>query len=743
MTKYTTPQQFREELLKQTLLNEAFQAKPYYQDGFYKPQTAQIDSAKQQRMYYEKIDQIGYRISTPPQKDPADEANYKNETRQMTSDLLKDIENKFRNGLIPASAYNDLMGYFSEVVQSAQVGEFSKNRAPKEGDVSKLVQNVVGLNLTQLSDSEIRKMLRELGATQKDIKQILSAQQLQQQQNMPAQTQFYRPAAVAGELEPDEEEYIPNISNQQFLKTAGELPEFTNVPQKSQDRQQMFTSASGASGALQSSLYQNYEADRRDIEAEDGETERYGLDHDTKNIVEKEIDTTLTSMLFKNIPVLSVVGAIVSYAESVKRMNPNFKMDNFIARKTNEYKHMFIDKQNDRAKNLTAASAAAAAAGDRLGELMSENERIETNLHGVVGPTQSQTQKQSAAAAGMLPAEDMLGQMIELQPYEFDSQLFKSILEGELPNLEDVDRAVEEFKNDQIKLINTIQFASEIIDSGSPPNPSILKALKAILTPQMYIQIEHNLEAINTEVENENKLKNRLLTVINGLSKAVDGISRQYPVAWKLKMELSTTTQNVESVAEQFISGLIKYNHVDSTQRSREVMKEVGVEKQLAPNPITQAEEIKVRVEEKTIKAKPALDLYEKLLDNFVTNPFGFEGVSNEQNITSHMKVLVIGNIIRELVDDYINPLRAHLKLKKRDVKQIIESVKKSGIIEKGEEQKGKGKCSKKGGSRYTEKEYYSIGAPAMTAQIPDPPMRYIVADGRNAKRVKHNIVIS
>jgi hypothetical protein len=50
--RFQTPASFRDELLRQSLLSESYDAKRYYQDGFYKPETEQMALAKQQGQFY-------------------------------------------------------------------------------------------------------------------------------------------------------------------------------------------------------------------------------------------------------------------------------------------------------------------------------------------------------------------------------------------------------------------------------------------------------------------------------------------------------------------------------------------------------------------------------------------------------------------------------------------------------------------------------------------------------------------
>lgn len=75
--RFLTPKQYREQLLKNTLMSGVIASKPFYVDKMFRPVSMLTEDKKQQRDFYNNIDELGFRISSrqyagPPGPRPDD-----------------------------------------------------------------------------------------------------------------------------------------------------------------------------------------------------------------------------------------------------------------------------------------------------------------------------------------------------------------------------------------------------------------------------------------------------------------------------------------------------------------------------------------------------------------------------------------------------------------------------------------------------------------------------------------------
>lgn len=752
--RFQTPSSFREELLRQSLLSEAYDAKRYYQDGFYKPETEQMVLAKAQGQFYNRIDQLGYQISSELYRENSAEGKFLRDTVNRASrKITEDLENSVRQGLMTPQTYDDLVGYLSEVVRSAQTGEFTKRRssavATEMEQPTDLIQRLVSLNLTGMSNQQIAKILKELGATQADVRRILALMEQRMAQAAAPAVVIPNPGGDNGnnpgdDQQPQTEDQRANIAHPSVFIRDGELPDQTqaiyNILDRAGNREQVL--AGGASATESQRARTDFEIQRRLLAAEEGMTNRYGLDPREYETLMRDTNEAISQGIRNNVSPAVLRDIFRRIANEVP--NPNFDYNQYINLFSDEYSRQYEQGMNEIAGTAGAAASSGGRQGQNIADLIREQEALESGLNDRAPLPHNSAQAQDDAARNMLPTHDKIAQIINTQHSEFAEAFLKNINDGQLPvsHIEG-EESITEYDNeviDQLRALTVLQQELEKVKKGEAATitPSALFEIRAIVPPALYDQLMARLEStsideynefqeetqdldpdesdddaqIQTIVDRMREIRRATARSLRAAQTAVHQAAQENPLAWRLKTELNGTTADPERVAEGFVLQLQGNPSLHSNERSRTVSTSVADVNKLISQQFANV------FEHKTASPRVALATLQRIRVDLRANPQNYGLNSYEARVAE--------NEVES----------ASQALAERAVRE--------GLLEQqiAEGKKGRGR-PKKGGTRYDSQEFYKVGAPARTAQNKDPPMRFVVGEGRRQNtKGDHSIII-
>jgi hypothetical protein len=753
--RFQTPASFRDELLRQSLLGEAFDAKRYYQDGFYKPETQEMQLAKAQTQFYNRIDQIGYRISSELYRANTTEGKlYRDTTKRDTQKIADDIEQSLRQGLMTPQTYDDLVGYLSEVIRSAQTGEFSRRRSRNvvsemEGPTD-LIQRLVSLNLTGMTNQQIAKILRDLGATQADVRRILELMQERLRQQAPPPAVHGNPGGGPDgpgddenddDLGPNQQNQNANIAHGNVQTRFGGEPDFTQQFYKQLDKpeEREKVLASGASATQAGRNRTAFEINRRVMEAEDGMTDRYGLSQNVYNALEKKVNTNMHEFLEE--PPLTpnqFENWIWTEATNVKKEHPQFEENRWFNLYRAKYEAQYSQAVNEDAEQKNMAAGGGAVAMNQYANLMREDADDESrrNQYGVLD--KNPTQAQISEAEDQLPNSDQIVQIINTQSSKDVAQILTNAKEGQLPLIKD--NSAEIYTNEvnkQLQVLEGVQKQLQDMKQTGTANPfplQVLLTLRSIVTPEMATMLAKRVEKSDVEKYPEflkltkkldpNKAEDLMqLSIIKEEMTISDQeaikmltttgaktaeVARANPLAWDLKEKLNGSSADPETIASKFYMEEIGGR---TTARAMNIIERLW----------------KAVFETKTLQPVSALKQIDNIQDDIRNDPSRYGLKTRDQ----------IRKVMQQLSDK-------RRTLSEKAVKLNLMKKEDKPVVTKGRPPKPKGKLDMDGGTRFDTKEYYQVGAPAQSAQHKDPPMRFTVGQGRrqNSKNA-HDITIS
>lgn len=598
--KLLTPQEFRQELLKQTQLEEAFATKKYYEDGAYKPGSVYKEEIRKQSDYYNAIDRIGLRIASELFSDRKEEGqSYRNETKRRIDVLIKQINEKVRTGQMTPTVYDDLMGYMSTVFGTS-FSTLMKERQPSKVIIEEIkdtiepVQKQIAQNLTQLPSSAIKQLGQNLGETSEGIKQLVKI--AERFRLTPAPTQ----ARTDGGVKIDEVDGNPNISMNIPFRRQGEINEQVNHIPMPHSRQLPYipVDAGDADGQGRSA----FEIWRQEMESQEGMTQRYGL---SQGVYEKLMGTT-NNILFAGLDGALSTGQVVASIDKLsveyKRKHSNFTDGHYKITVLERYQQMTADRDKEEAEHANASASAEAIAGNQMGDIMKEKEDFESGLNDKHPIPKHTPQAQRDASAGMLGIPKQIAQQINDNDEELLTHVMENIINRQRPvTMVESAQMVNGELIEQLHIIHGVNGElQKIVDSGTIPviipiSDDELEALKSMFSVQTLgyalgqlrdtnykdwdtyqeeiEQFDSDDDSYNEEVGIINNINNDIYvetaTAIGDALQVYRETLTRFPLGWALKEELSSTNESISTVFNRFLDKIAKQKAPEVTAKGR------------------------------------------------------------------------------------------------------------------------------------------------------------------------------
>lgn len=577
-SNFQTPKEYREELLKQSLMQEAAESKPYYEDGFYKPSTIIQAETRKQGDFYDDIDQIGLRIASPEYQEKSRRGlAYVDETEKMGKNLIDDLVNQVKQGVMSSEVYNNIIAYFVNTVRTAWSGEAAERRGRTMGSTEQILENVIAQNITSLSGKEVEKLEKELGLSKREIAAVLARARREAQ--IPPQGIDVQNGGNAS-FSDDR----PNIANPKVQLIDSENPVYGNTHEKL-DRVQEITSEDTNQPNLQGD--QHSAMSRIDLTGENAQTQDFGLGFAPSvslnalagGLVKSGLNAGWTPAQFDN--------AIKGLAADIKGRNPQFALSTFINSYNSKYSQDYVQGKNEDASHKTAAGSAGALQMEEYKQLLDDDADINTRQNQGTHPFEKYTGA-AQMAAGKLSLSNQLANSINGASNLLKSYFFGPIMDGKLPatfpdELRGTDGEYQYFSDRIDSDLEVMDIFNQTIArdpfSGNSFDDNLLKKIKDIFSPASLRAVYNAAKDIDLEQyadeddfdispEEEKKL---LLKLLDDTIKTYDANVEKNVFAWAIKDALSSSYENPQIVFSKFKKDLENQKGVRNTQPTGEM----------------------------------------------------------------------------------------------------------------------------------------------------------------------------
>lgn len=726
MRKTLTPKEYRELLLQQTLLRGAYDAKRYYQDGFYKPDTTKINAARSVRQYYDAIDEIGLRISSGLyQSNTPDGISYKRETKEITKKLLTNIENDLRNGVLTSQTYNDLVGYFSQVVESAQVGEFEKRKNKKEDPVND-VKQLISQNLTNLDSKTIIKLLKEVGATGADIRQTLI-----DMKNAKAMGLQYEPQDLPGGPGGDTamvDNSMRNIANPLPQTFTGENNGYETVLYGTQPIERVPV------GAGNTQQYRaTTDAAIQQLQSQQMATNTYG-------IIPSEFESSGADEFLMDIGQQVSITSMQNISNEIERMADELarKYDGFMKTQFVDAARRKVSVAAARLQSQVAGGGAAATSPEALASQRSvnaarENDARESTAQATAPPPHLTQDAQASAGLQNFPIEASIRQLIDAQKPRDKEFLEYVIKNGAYPD--DILEMAREFEANVFERFNSVfrmitfvkEYQKNPTDEIAPEISKLLQVMRGIPTNNQMVQLFSAVDKRNPPLPESITGEGEILEDIQGRLNEYRELEPYIETKMGLlRHNLASTFGSAVEVYKNFLpQTLPQAESVPAPSRGTEAADE-AVQRAPQPGEVRNFNVELDNIMNSSIDKKMKLTRLDELQQSLKGHGYTAFNLKNKPKSERYEVIEMLKDNPNAIMKS-VSQARIRVQLAK-------------DFVERMEEKQGQGR-RKKGGSRFDGKEFNAIAVPAMTAQNPDPPMRYVVAgERRNGKAHSYTI---
>lgn len=418
--KFKTTQEEREDLLKYQLLHQAQQAKRYYEDSFYRPQTVINQELKKQQDFYNQIDIIASRVSSDLyDDDTADGRYYMEVTKSMAKKLFEELDKQFKQGILTSQQYNDLLGYITSTVGTALAGQsatLSRRRMALQKDpVGLLVNTQLKKNLTQLSVPAIEQLAETAGETRKEIQRLKFAVQhelanaLNIGSGQPAYPQNLS-QPIPNTLEGERVVQLQDYEGQNSYSGVPQLPH-TNTKHG-----------------------MNWDQTGDGTESNNSATERYGLDQKPYEHAMGVANNLIQTTIYSNLGEKHIASFLTQFVNKFQKENPTFNSDKFAREVMAKYYELQAQKEEQKAGRENQSNSAQAQAGDDLANANQAYDDFASQLDDKMPPPKHSRNAQALATQGNLTPEEEYAFSVNniLEPQT--KEIIKNIDNGEQPS---------------------------------------------------------------------------------------------------------------------------------------------------------------------------------------------------------------------------------------------------------------------------------------------------------------------
>jgi hypothetical protein len=618
-SKFMTPSQIKTELLKQTLLQEAFNSKPYYEDGFYKPATVKNDQAKNQRQLYDAIDEIGYRLSTPDYyfNTPAGES-YRNNTDAKANKIISQIMEQTRSGLMSSQTYNDIMAYFSNMYHTSRVGDSGISIATQKrlgmtdkDSVQKQLQNAIAQNITLNPSSQIQNLEKQLGMNNEDIKLLLQSMEAQQatdkRQIADSMNALNQQIGQTGQqIVQQTGEYGNNIMS--VLNKDGAYN--TNYARQSNIHDPLVPDQTGdadttiynTNASVDPDLFLDNQipankgdtdAEQResafigrfDKESEDMATKNYGLPIDAQQRYSAIVSALVANSLSSNAKTSDFTVKLNVLIKDISTLYPNFNSMGFTKDYENLYSDLLTKKINENIDLQNMAESPEGKQADAVIKELNEDQNINTVLNqGTLPTTVNKNEAKSKASMGSIPIFTQLANEINASEGSTLNEAFNNIMNNNgtvapVPVFEAVNDMVAPLYSGLalVPLLSNRLFADIRDNTLTNLSENELYTIKNLFDSESLKLVinkfnSHNFrtwksvaDLSNDKSLNAKQINSRTLNA-EKLWKKTGRELDQNPVFWRLKRMLSSSSANTKTVYKKFMEDYKKQSTASSME---------------------------------------------------------------------------------------------------------------------------------------------------------------------------------
>lgn len=585
-SKFKTTQEEREDLLKYQLLHQAQQAKRYYEDGMYKPNTILNQELKKQQNFYDMVDVIASRMSSELYNENTAEGRYyKDVTVSMAKNLSETLVTQLKQGILTPAQYNDILGYIASMIGVALAGQnasLSRRRLAMQKDpVGMIVNNQLKLNLTQLSTPAIMQLAETAKESTEEIKRLKFAIQHE-----------LANALTVGAGGPS---YPQNISQPIPNSLEGErIHEVQDYEGQNVSKRPILLPDTNNKHGM------NYEQYGDGTESMNSATERYGLNQLDYEIVNRNMNKIIELSLNADIELNEFAQKAYDELRKLKMRFKNLNVEKALRNFTRLYAYMIEQKQNQNVTLNNHVNSAQAVAGDETARLNQEYDDYTSKLDDKMPFPKHGRDAQNDATMGNLTIKEQFVRSLEALPRNSDAyEILKEIDKEQQPAtfdkiMEKKDRFVELLIS-ELKVIESVQnglnielqqlvpsdivnqFKQDLIKLRNLFDVETLKYIEDKFKKTDYEQWNSYIMAMNRLAEkangNEKKLEKYQADYNDKIEKQIIGTMEDgfknviefyqdsmesYPMVWGLKRYISSTVIEPYESYKKWINALPK-----------------------------------------------------------------------------------------------------------------------------------------------------------------------------------------
>jgi len=561
-SNFLTPKQEREEILRQTLIHEAYDSQPYYKNNNYVPSGVIKTENMEINELYDAIDNYGLRLESINFKNKSPEnLAYIDQTQRIGKKIADVMERQVKSGIMTPQIYNGLMAYNSNVIESALN---QKPRIKKDvNDPTIPFKILLSANLTNDPAKEVEKLSKAFGMSQKEI--INSIRSITERQSVfnddPVQQ-----GGITTQFQNDANPITVSVDG------GGENITYTRAQKLyDDDIQEERVDAGIMNPQGDASSYSN----RSEIAGQEQATNMFGLSYkdysnlmiDVNNLFKSAEDQRLDFVTFTK--KLHNIGGY--YGKAYKK----FELGKFMTVFLEKYKHNAEMGYNEPIDNMNDANSAAGQQADKIKNILEGDARRETNATGehdhkhTVGEAQIDAKNvgpKEQLNNSMINAPDSIniffGLILKKQQPIADRSAGDNIvndMDFDLQSLENIDKALKRprqsgfiIPSDQLVHIrNMFNIESLLMIQNVLLNTNYTDwdTYEPIRNPYPGKSIRELKKADKNLLELYQVSLNILRRVIEKYKKS----ENDYKEGWKLQKRLASSAMPVEEVAKSFL----------------------------------------------------------------------------------------------------------------------------------------------------------------------------------------------
>jgi hypothetical protein len=615
--KFQTSAEVKKELLKQTLLEEMFNSKPYYEDGFYKPSTQKNTEAKTQRQLYDAIDVLGYRLSTPDYygKSAAD-ISYRTKTDAMGKKILDDMIEQVKSGLMSSQTYNDIIAYFSNMYKTSVVGDsgisiatasrmalLDNNQIPS---VQNILQSTVAQNITSNPLSEIKNIEQKLGMSNEDMKILMQSLESQQATD---RSQMRKSLNYLGDQIGTVGQSIMTGLNQHMPAVGKDDIHGTNATRQTNIQNNLAQNRTGDADTTtyrqideiapeflpENQLPANYgqnDAEQRakdfisrfNKESEEMVTKTYGLPIAVSKNAENGAKLIIEDSFIKNISSNEFLRKLNGFADSIKKKHPSFKENSFITDYLAVYNGMTTSAANEQIDGINLSNSNEARQADIIKEQLNIDKQINDANQGTLSQSVDKNEAKTNSAIGTVPIYNQLSEEVN-NATDFITNFVFSVINNTQPLVNDsgIDALKEEML-EPLKLVNIFneELGIDIQKNDSSSSSELFGRLATIknmfdseslshligMYDKTTFQDWQSVKQINADVKKgvisikdgnmavtvRSNLWSKIKTALETVRGIYERVEAKYPDFWRLKRMLSSSDVTPNRIYTKFIT---------------------------------------------------------------------------------------------------------------------------------------------------------------------------------------------